>query len=269
MFTLDDNKVSNHKETKQNKKANINKQEKENRNKNAKINKQERENEKVKKNKNKQTKENQNEIISNIHKLYNNNNNQFGGKNNNNESLNNGNEGLNNGNEGLNNGNEGLNNGNECSEKIKTLGINTNEEYFNNNLLPFMYMNYDSKNKKLTLNYHPRHSQENIAVISAVKDPDEKEYGDKKKLNVVINPNIGQYTMNYFIVMIISNLFWYCISYRLSKNAFKTMFSVKDSILKEFDKSPSIFSKFDKIRLIDSKMNRILDYIFRKISSND
>ena len=264
MFTLDKNKVSNHKETKQNEKANINKQEKENRNKKVKINKQEKENRNKKVKINKQAKENQNEIISNVHKLYNNNNNQSGGENNNNESLNNMNESLN-------NGNEGLNNGNECSEKIKTLGINTNEEYFNNNLLPFMYMKYDSKskNKKLTLNYHPRHSQENIAVISAVKDPDEKEYGDKKKLNVVINPNIGQYTMNYFIVMIISNLFWYCISYKLSKDAFKKMFSVKDSILKEFDKSPTIFSKFDKIRLIDSKMNRILDYIFRKISSSD
>ena len=129
-----------------------------------------------------------------------------------------------------------------------------------------MYMKYDSSKKKLTINYHPRHTQENIATITAVKDPDEKEYGDKKKLNIIINPNIGQYTMNYFIIMIISNLFWYCISYKLSSDSFKKMFNVTEEKIKELDKSTSIFSKFDNIRLIDSKMNRILDYIFKHIN---
>jgi hypothetical protein len=172
-------------------------------------------------------------------------------------------------NKNINENNSDENNSNECSNKIKSLSVNTEDDYFNNNILPFMYMTYDSKDKKLTINYHPRHTQENIAVIRAVKDPDEKEYGDKKRLDVIINPDIGQYTMNYFIIMIIANLFWYCISYRLSSDSFKKMFSVKEEKIKEFDESSAVFSRFDKIRLIDGKMNRILDYIFKHINIHE
>ena len=132
-----------------------------------------------------------------------------------------------------------------------------------------MYMIYDSSKERLSLNYHPRHSQENIAVISAVEDPDEKEYGKKKKLNIVINPDVGQYTMNYFIVMIISNLFWYCYSYKLSSDNFKKMFNISKEKMEEFNKSQSVFAKSDNLRVIDAKMNRILGYIFRKINFQD
>ena len=239
-------------------------------NKKIKNKKAREENKKIK---NKKAREentaNQNNIIQSVHKLYNDNKN--GGdnsktttpttKNNNghnNKNINN----ENNNNE--NNNNE--NNSNECSDKIRSLSVNTENDYFNNNMLPFMYMKYDGKKKKLTINYHPRHTQENIATITEEKDPDEKEYGDKKRLNVIINPDIGQYTMNYFIIMIIANLFWYCISYKLSSSSFKKMFNVSNKKMDEFDKSSSVFSKFDKIRLIDSKMNRILDYIFKHIN---
>ena len=227
----------------------------------------------------------QNDITQNIHKLYEGN--QSGGDNNKNSknsktktnnmninhSHNNSNHGNSNNNSNHINGNNnnGNNNGNECSDKIRSLSVNTEDDYFNNNILPFMYMKYESKGKiqKLSVNYHPRHTQENIAVIIAEPDPDEKEYGDKKRLNVIINPDIGQYTMNYFIIMIIANLFWYCVSYRLSSDSFKKMFSVKKEKVEEFDKSSAVFSRFDKIRLIDSKMNRILDYIFKQINTHD
>jgi hypothetical protein len=124
-------------------------------------------------------------------------------------------------------------------------------------------MKYDSSTKKLKINYHPRHSQENIAVIEVVIDKSNLE--QKEKLNIIINPEIGQYTMNYFIVMVIANLFWYCVNYKLSSDAFTSMFNVSKETLADFDESSTIFTKFDKIKLIDSKMNSLLDYVFKRI----
>ena len=167
---------------------------------------------------------------------------------------------------------------------METLGVTAD-----NVPLPYMYMTFkeDNSNKKKTLEifYHPRHSREKIATIQIISQ-DENNKGDttglldktkkifksigkdkeKDKLKVIINPLIGQYTMNYFIIMNVANLFWYSSQYTRGKKEYEKLFNTEKKTLKKFDKDVYIFDRFDKLRIIDDKMMLLLDNVFTKIN---
>ena len=156
-----------------------------------------------------------------------------------------------------------------CEEKMETLGVTSD-----NVPLPYMYMKFkesnnsnNSKKKTLEIFYHPRHSREKIATIE-IKSQDEnnKKDDEKDKLKVIINPLIGQYTMNYFIIMNVANLFWYSSQYTRNKKEYDKLFNTKKDTLKKFDKDVYIFDRFDKLRIIDDKMMLLLDNVFTKIN---
>ena len=151
-----------------------------------------------------------------------------------------------------------------CEEKMEGLDVSITPLG-----LPYLHTTLNKEKNILKIYYHPRHTNENIATIKVYElDKKKKNKKDKEKfkLQILLNPLVGEYTMNYFIVMIIANLFWYCKEYSVSKNEVEKLFNVKPETLRKFKSDVVIFDRFDKLRIINDKMINMLDQVFTRVN---
>ena len=151
-----------------------------------------------------------------------------------------------------------------CEEKMEGLDVSITPLG-----LPYLHTTLNKEKNILKIYYHPRHTNENIATIKVYElDKKNKNKKDKEKfkLQILLNPLVGEYTMNYFIVMIIANLFWYCKEYSVSKNEVEKLFNVKPETLRKFKSDVVVFDRFDKLRVINDKMINMLDQVFTRVN---